>query len=715
MDLSVIVTAHSEGIVAHKTMLSLFRALKEVPKIKYEIIVHIDRGDEPTKEYFNRYKDDKSVKIVFGDFGDLGLSRNNAMKHATGKYIQIIDADDIIGASFFKQAFEAIKVDDSSLYHPEYVYFFGDVYAIKVQTSAKNKDQAAQLLLSENEWCSMVFGKKELFTDTPYRATANGFGHEDWMFNIDTTEKGILHKIMPGSVLFYRKAGASLVTRNADSHVTQQYSNLFSFETFENYEIEKDDSESKRLTKKEKALYYYQRIRSNRKINYFITPVARVAKKITGIKMTESGSYLCDKIFQGDFLNEVASAEELDNLIVPTEAELSTLDVMIPSNNIAVTERFIKVAKVIDSKKIGLIFFVPWLTAGGADKAIINYAKAICEIKKDSYVLVIGMQPSENEWAKELPNNALFVDYNELAKDLSRDDRELLLTRVITQTNCKRLHIINSHEAYSWVKTHINYVKNYFTVSASFFAREQTSQYRGLVKNHDYADPYLIRIHDVLKFIATDNEYIHSYLINDCGIDPKKVVIHYQPSMIEAKTDSKKKNNGKIHILWASRVCKEKNPELLIKIAKKLPVDKYQIDMFGILDPAYTRKEFSNISTLSYHGAYSGIEELEPSSYDLFLYTSVADGLPNVLLEIAQYGLPIIASNAGGICDIIIDGKTGLLIDDLQNEDAYIDAINKLSSDSALQKKLADNAKHLVEKRHSWDAFLDTVKKDFLN
>ena len=715
MDLSIIVTAHNEGIVAHKTMLSLFRALKEVPDIKYEIVVHIDRGDAATKDYFDRYKDNKAVKIVFGDFGDLGLSRNNAMKHATGKFIQIIDADDIIGASFFKQAFNAVKEDADSLYHPEYVYFFGDVYAIKVQTSAKNKDQAAQLLLSENEWCSMVFGKKELFTNTPYRATSDGFGHEDWMFNIDTTEKGILHKILPSSVLFYRKAGASLATKSEGNHVTQQRSELFSFNKFEEYEASDKDAALGPVSKKEKVLFYYQKIRGNRKINYFITPIARVAKKVTGITISESGSFYYDKIFQGKLLEEVSEAEEIDNLIVPKKDKLSNFAIMTPSNHLAVTEQYIKISKAVDSKKISVIIFTPWLTAGGADKVIINYAKAICDINKNSNVLVIGMQPSKNEWAKELPDNALFIDYAGLAKELSPDERELLLTRIIAQSNCNRLHIINSREAFKWVKAHLDYVKNNFIVSASFFAREQTVEYKGLVKYHDYADPYLIRIHEVLKFIATDNEYIHGYLINNCGIDPKKVVIHYQPSMIDAKTDSKKKNNGKTHILWASRVCKEKNPELLVKIAKKLPADKYQIDVFGKLDPAYSKKIFNNIHSLKYYGSFSGIEELDPSSYDLFLYTSISDGLPNILLEIAHYGLPIVASNAGGICDFIINEKTGLLIDDLQNEDIYIEAIEKLSNDPNLQKKLADGAKQLVEKRHSWKAFLDVVKKDFLD
>ena len=111
-----------------------------------------------------------------------------------------------------------------------------------------------------------------------------------------------------------------------------------------------------------------------------------------------------------------------------------------------------------------------------------------------------------------MPENAIFIDYGELSKDLSADERELFLSRIILQTKCDRIHIINSRDAYSWVMEHLDFVKKHLKVSASFFARSNSISYKGLIKNDDFADPYLIRIHDALKFIATDNKSIHKYL-----------------------------------------------------------------------------------------------------------------------------------------------------------------------------------------------------------
>jgi glycosyltransferase involved in cell wall biosynthesis len=49
-------------------------------------------------------------------------------------------------------------------------------------------------------------------------------------------------------------------------------------------------------------------------------------------------------------------------------------------------------------------------------------------------------------------------------------------------------------------------------------------------------------------------------------------------------------------------------------------------------------------------------------AFDVFSLTSVKEGLPYVLLEAGLAGLPIVATDVGGISEIIEDRKTGLLV-----------------------------------------------------
>ena len=50
------------------------------------------------------------------------------------------------------------------------------------------------------------------------------------------------------------------------------------------------------------------------------------------------------------------------------------------------------------------------------------------------------------------------------------------------------------------------------------------------------------------------------------------------------------------------------------------------------------------------------------SAMDVFLFTSVAEGLPNVLIEAQGFGVPVVSTNVGGVSEVILDGETGILV-----------------------------------------------------
>jgi glycosyltransferase involved in cell wall biosynthesis len=50
------------------------------------------------------------------------------------------------------------------------------------------------------------------------------------------------------------------------------------------------------------------------------------------------------------------------------------------------------------------------------------------------------------------------------------------------------------------------------------------------------------------------------------------------------------------------------------------------------------------------------------SEYDVFLLPSIKEGLPYVLLEAGKHMMPVVATITGGIPEIIMHNKTGLLV-----------------------------------------------------
>jgi glycosyltransferase involved in cell wall biosynthesis len=74
---------------------------------------------------------------------------------------------------------------------------------------------------------------------------------------------------------------------------------------------------------------------------------------------------------------------------------------------------------------------------------------------------------------------------------------------------------------------------------------------------------------------------------------------------------------------------------------------------------------------------------------DVYVQSSWGEGMGSVLIEAAACGVPIVATTAGGIPEVVEDGASGLLVLPRRPE-ALADAILKLSGDRALARRLAD-------------------------
>jgi glycosyltransferase involved in cell wall biosynthesis len=77
---------------------------------------------------------------------------------------------------------------------------------------------------------------------------------------------------------------------------------------------------------------------------------------------------------------------------------------------------------------------------------------------------------------------------------------------------------------------------------------------------------------------------------------------------------------------------------------------------------------------------------------NLYLMPSHSEGSPNSLLEAMAAGVPCVASDVGGIPEIMTDERTGLLTP-ARNPEAVAKAIDRLLADATLADSLAANAR----------------------
>ena len=85
---------------------------------------------------------------------------------------------------------------------------------------------------------------------------------------------------------------------------------------------------------------------------------------------------------------------------------------------------------------------------------------------------------------------------------------------------------------------------------------------------------------------------------------------------------------------------------------------------------------------------------------DIFVLPSLYEGSPNALLEAMACGLPAVASDVGGVRDMIKDWENGLLIP-VNRPDALAQKLIMLAEDKELRKSLGNAARKTVENRFS--------------
>lgn len=113
-------------------------------------------------------------------------------------------------------------------------------------------------------------------------------------------------------------------------------------------------------------------------------------------------------------------------------------------------------------------------------------------------------------------------------------------------------------------------------------------------------------------------------------------------------------------------------------------------------------KEKGLTEHIIFAGFRRDIPEILPE-FDLFLFTSNNEPTGGVLLESYACKVPIVAANAGGIPEVIVDGETGLLAE-VGNPKDFAAKVNLLINDKELQDKFTTNGYQYLK-----DNFTKTV------
>lgn len=187
------------------------------------------------------------------------------------------------------------------------------------------------------------------------------------------------------------------------------------------------------------------------------------------------------------------------------------------------------------------------------------------------------------------------------------------------------------------------------------------------------------------------------------------------------------KDKEQYKIIFVGRLNKNhKRPHLLIeafsKIAEKYP--KWIVELWGAKDKVTYYKELEHMITsnnlqkrIFIKGTTNKVPEMLRQA-DIFAFPSAFEGFGMALAEGMGVGLPSIGyKSCSAVNELILDGETGLLVDD--GVEPFAKALDKLMGDKELRIKMGKAAKKEMEEYapekiwDKWEALIEEVYKNY--
>jgi glycosyltransferase involved in cell wall biosynthesis len=215
------------------------------------------------------------------------------------------------------------------------------------------------------------------------------------------------------------------------------------------------------------------------------------------------------------------------------------------------------------------------------------------------------------------------------------------------------------------------------------------------------------------KHVVAVSMDINNMLVNHYGFPEEKVtMIHNGIDLPEHCHD----RGGRDYFLIGSsgRLFSVKGYSLMVDIARKVleKTDKIIFELAGDgPDMALIQdqiKQYGLERSFILRGFVKNISAFY-RRLDLYLNTSLHEGIPMSVLEAMSYGLPVIAPSVGGLTEIIDKGVEGFLIEG-RNPDDYAQRCLALCEEEALRKRIGAAARlkimnhfsleHMVQQYH---------------
>jgi len=197
------------------------------------------------------------------------------------------------------------------------------------------------------------------------------------------------------------------------------------------------------------------------------------------------------------------------------------------------------------------------------------------------------------------------------------------------------------------------------------------------------------------------------------GIDLNKFILQSKETKDKVKKELNVKEDTKI-LISVGRLCEAKGYPYLIEAIKTLK-ENMDIKLLILGEGEDKRKLETQIRGFNLEknifllGRKENVSNYLNAS-DIFILASLWEGLPIALLEAMACGLPVVATNVGGIPEVIKDGLSGFLVDS-KNSIMLAEKIEYLLNlNIESRKEMGTEGRKIVEEKFSLEKMTENYE-----
>jgi glycosyltransferase involved in cell wall biosynthesis len=355
-----------------------------------------------------------------------------------------------------------------------------------------------------------------------------------------------------------------------------------------------------------------------------------------------------------------------------------------------------------------VVILAPWLETGGAEQVAYWHYEAACRLGLKPVIVCTDSASIAQHYSKmnlfvvNMPlvcADILGVDYSLI----SIEQRVACLAMLIKSMNPRVVHLIHSYAGYKLAET--------TALAAALRLNERllVSTFCPHVHQNGRVDGYFRHIPAIDTAVAAyvfDNEVYLRELQTMYGLEEQRTQAIKYP--ITPKVTAVYDSNQSPVILWASRLDFQKNPGIVFKIARQMPLATFHVFGRSVLSDDELSWDDAPSNVL-YKGEFFGLQSIPLHEYSIFLYTARFDGMPNIILEVAAAGIPIVSSAVGGISEFL-GSEEGILVEDYADVEGYVSGLNRLLQDKLLRQSMSEALLRKIKNERMLETFVLAVK-----